>query len=149
MRRPLTVLLLSSLVLARVTSLPAQAGAQALGPRLQPTGISQRAETRAEPPADTAAQSRSLPTHAAVQAVDAPDSNATHISNRRLHMVIGGAIGAAVGWMAGRSADGGRAGCGHEQSGLTCDWTSGYEEPAGALLGMLLGIGIGALWPHD
>jgi hypothetical protein len=33
--------------------------------------------------------------------------------------------------------------------GETCDWTSGYEEPAGALLGLLLGVGIGALWPHD
>lgn len=151
MRRTLTMLLLSSIVVTPVTSLVAQASVRTLGPRLQPTGISLRAAIRTEPSGDTAAQSSSVLKHVGVNVVAASDSTATHISNRRLHMVIGGAVGAVVGWMAGRSVDGGRGACGRDNSqyGSNCDWFSGYEEPAGALLGMLLGVGVGALWPHD
>lgn len=149
MRRALTVLVLASLTAVPILSLAAQAGAPRPGPRSQSTGVSPSAEYRTRSPGEMATPGGSRPSEAAVRVGPASDSTAKHISNRRLHMVIGGGVGAVVGWIAGRSVDAGRAGCGREQSGLTCDWTSGYEEPAGALLGMLLGVGIGALWPHN
>lgn len=149
MRRSLTVIILSIVASASVVS--AQTPTPRLGPRLGLAGVSPNIAVQARSLINTAAPGSTLPNDAAVRVAPAPDSAATHPSNRGLHMVIGGAVGAVVGWMAGRSIDGGRGACGRDNSqyGSNCDWFSGYEEPAGALLGMLLGVGVGALWPHD
>jgi len=149
MRRSLTAFILATVASASVLS--AQTPTPRLGPRLDLAGVSPNVTVETRSFINTAAPGSTLPNDAAVRVAPAPDSAATHPSNRGLHMVIGGAIGAVVGWMAGRSVDTGRAGCDKNSTpnNAGCDWTSGYEEPAGALLGMLLGVGIGALWPHD
>jgi len=73
----------------------------------------------------------------------------SHQSNRTTHIVIGVVAGVVGGVLLGKSVDKGRAGCGHEQSGRTCDWGSGVYEPLFGASGGAIGGVVGALLPHN
>lgn len=73
--------------------------------------------------------------------------------SRRTHMIVGFAVGAALGWAGGRAIDHGQShGCGgpeQSSSGRVCDYGSGYYEPVFAIVGGLIGLGVASLLPHD
>jgi len=71
----------------------------------------------------------------------------SHDSNRSMHVVIGVVAGVVAGVLLGKAVDKGRAGCGREQSGTTCDWGSGLYEPVFGAIGGLLGGVAGAFLP--
>ena len=73
----------------------------------------------------------------------------TQESNRHMHIVIGAVVGLVAGVMLGKTVDKGTAGCGHEQSGLTCTWGSGLYVPVFGLTGFAIGGVVGALLPHN
>jgi hypothetical protein len=72
-----------------------------------------------------------------------------HESNRSMHIVIGVVSGVVAGVLLGKAVDKGRAGCGHEQSGTTCDFGSGLYEPLLGLIGGAIGGIVGASFPHN
>jgi hypothetical protein len=73
----------------------------------------------------------------------------SHHRNRTTHIVIGVVAGVVGGVLLGKSVDKGRAGCGEERSGATCDWGSGLYEPLFGVIGGAIGGVVGALVPHS